>query len=608
LQKEFIIYNIAKIKNPIMNKSVINLFKEAIKNKQALSNLSVENGLTRNFLNDFHRHIDNKLKRGSVTKKEHETIKDLFKKHQQVMNKTKGSNIVEKDELEEVKAIYYDKSLSWDERMNKLKDSFGKSERTIRRWLVNLGLKEKVVEESEQWKLAQSKEHNKKKKRFIISWAQNNTEVKKNFLEGMKAYSKILNADIHIIAGRYRNPTSLDTSTQDDEFWDERITKYLDANRHDIHKYVSILSDIKIQPTAIAPMTGLQSMTGINSCVVGHPRVQMQVLPALPGHKPKLMLSSGACTEPNYTDSKAGKMAEFHHQFGFVIIEIKDENTFFARQVVADNNGDFSDLFYNIKKAKVTKITKSAGIIFGDVHYGEHDEQAISASLDMVKKLNPSTIVLHDILSSKSISHHDLKNPFKLYEKEMNGTNSLKKELEDMSDWVTDLQKKNPKREIVVVKSNHDEHTLRYLKEMDWRKDIKNAAEYLKYAQIVLSGQAPKGIVPYVINQKAPKVKCLDRDELYMIKDYIVNNHGDKASNGSRGSLAAFAKLNFKCIVGHYHSPSRIAGALAVGTLTKLRLDYNEGPSSWLQSNVIIHENGKAQHLNIIDGEYTTLK
>jgi hypothetical protein len=48
-------------------------------------------------------------------------------------------------------------------------------------------------------------------------------------------------------------------------------------------------------------------------------------------------------------------------------------------------------------------------------------------------------------------------------------------------------------------------------------------------------------------------------------------------------------------------------GALAVGTSTTLRVNYNIGPSSWLQSHVIIQQDGKAQHLNFINGEFTTL-
>ena len=63
-----------------------------------------------------------------------------------------------------------------------------------------------------------------------------------------------------------------------------------------------------------------------------------------------------------------------------------------------------------------------------------------------------------------------------------------------------------------------------------------------------------------------------------------------------------------KIVVGHYHSPGRKDGALAVGTSTKLRVNYNLGPSGWLQSHVIIHEDGKSQHINFIKGEFTTIK
>jgi hypothetical protein len=50
--------------------------------------------------------------------------------------------------------------------------------------------------------------------------------------------------------------------------------------------------------------------------------------------KPKLILTTDAITKKNYTDSKSGKVGDFHLTFGFVIVEIKDDNTFFFdRQV-----------------------------------------------------------------------------------------------------------------------------------------------------------------------------------------------------------------------------------------------------------------------------------
>src|SRR5690606_36858083 len=101
------------------------------------------------------------------------------------------------------------------------------------------------------------------------------------------------------------------------------------------------MSDIKIQPTAVKPMTGFDSISGDNSCVFGHPKIQMKTISVLDNADPKMMLTTGACTVKNYTDSKAGQKGEFHHSLGFVIVEIKNKDVFFVRQVSAEDNGDF---------------------------------------------------------------------------------------------------------------------------------------------------------------------------------------------------------------------------------------------------------------------------
>ena len=252
-------------------------------------------------------------------------------------------------EIKHIQSVYTNKELKWDERMTILTNHFNKSERTIRRWAIKLNLKEIIDYESEQFELAKQKKFDKGKKIFLVSWAQNNTPVHANFLNNMESYAEHIGAGIHIIAGRYKNPTSIWSSQQENnEFWDDKIVKYLDANRHNIHKYVSILSDVKIQPTAVDPMTGLQGMSGVNSCVFGSPKVQLETIPVLVSQRPKMMLTTGAITKKNYTDSKSGKKGEFHHTFGFVVVEIKDNETFYVRQVTADDKtGSFSDLFYN---------------------------------------------------------------------------------------------------------------------------------------------------------------------------------------------------------------------------------------------------------------------
>lgn len=508
-------------------------------------------------------------------------------------------------EIEIFTETYKNKELPWDYRMQILKDLTGKSERTVRKWAITLGLKERSDSESEpeEYSIAKQRVFNKTVKRFIISWAQNNTPIHEKFLRHMEEFANEIDAGIHIIAGRYRNPTSIWSQEQEDnEWWHEGVIPYLDANRHDIHKYLSIMSDIKIQPTAVNPMTGLEGLSAESSCIFGGPKMQMQTVPVLEGNKPKIMMTSGACTKPNYTDSKSGKKGEFHHMYGFIIVEIKDDETFFVRHVTANDDGDFTDLYYRVSddangNTKIKKIKKIAGIVLGDLHYGHHDQVVLDKTMKMLKKLKPKTVVLHDVFDGHSISHHERKDPFIQYQREQDGSNSLKLEVDIMLENLKVFEQ-FPK--VVIVRSNHDDFIDRWLKDVDWRKTStpKNSLEYMEYSGYILSGKATQGVIPYLINVNFPKFITLDRSSSHKIKSWEVGQHGDVGANGSRGSLLQFRKLNTKVIVGHYHSPGRRDGALAVGTSTHLRVGYNLGPSSWLQSHVIIHTDGKAQHIN----------
>jgi ribosome-binding ATPase YchF (GTP1/OBG family) len=108
--------------------------------------------------------------------------------------------------------IYWNKEMKWDDRMKSLMDITGKSERTVRKWCVKLGFKNKIEEESEDLKIAKERELNDNKQYYIITYAQNATNVNKAFLKNIEAYANKLDAEIICIAGRYHNPTTLKKS------------------------------------------------------------------------------------------------------------------------------------------------------------------------------------------------------------------------------------------------------------------------------------------------------------------------------------------------------------------------------------------------------------
>jgi hypothetical protein len=230
--------------------------------------------------------------------------------------------------------------------------------------------------------------------------------------------------------------------------------------------------------------------------------------------------------------------------------------------------------------------------------------------MTLFDRIKPQHVILHDVFDGSSISHHEMKDPFIQYGKEIAGTNDLGKEVDYMLESLKAFEQFD---NVVIVRSNHDDFLDRWLKNEDWKKQptYKNSRLYMKMSDMLLEqyGKDPynvKGVIPSIINEKFPKFITLGRSASYRVKDWELGQHGDIGSNGSRGSLLQFRKLNTKIVVGHYHSPGRKDGALAVGTSTKLRVGYNRGASSWLQSHVVIHTDGRAQHINFIDGEFTT--
>lgn len=463
----------------------------------------------------------------------------------------------------------------------------------------------KKIEDTKDFKKAKKRKFDKKKKTFIITYAQNATPVHKGLWENIKAYTEHLGANLHVIAGRYKNPTSMWSGKQDsNEWWDGNVTKYLDANRHNVHKYLQVLSDVKVSPTASTPLSGLNGMTGLESCIVGHPRQHLKSLPVLEGYPHKLLLSTGACTKANYTDSKSGKKGEFHHMYGFIIVELDGKN-FHIRQVNADNNGDFYDVYNRVKDGEVFENNDGVDVaILGDIHVRHNNKDVTKASFDFIKKTKPKYIVAHDVAEMESILHWDEKDPFRLMQKAEDGLDSLDEELEEILQWVENHKDYG---HLVFARSNHDDMLDRWLKASDWRRiNDKNKKAYLRLSNVLANERVAqkKGVLPFLIDERfGDSVTTLSLDDSFRVHDFELAMHGHLGANGSRGSAGQFKNLNTKNIVGHRHTPERVDGHIAVGTLSHLRVGFNKGPSSWMNGFGVIYPDGKAQIINVIKGK-----
>ena len=468
----------------------------------------------------------------------------------------------------------------------------------------------KEIEDTDVFKEAKNKVIDNTKNKFIFSWCQSETEIHQGFMTNIEAYAKEIDASIHIIAGRYKNPTSIQSNKNTKEkeknlsnTWHPRVLKYLDANRHKIHENLCLLSDVKIQPTASTPLSGLNSLTGIESCIIGHPRVHLKSLPILDGYPHKLLLTTGSVSLENYTDTKSGKKGEFHHTLGFVIVEL-DGDDFHIRQVQCSEDGSFYDLKYFVSDGEVMLHAGVECIVFGDLHLGETNEDVLYTSFGLANYLKCNDIILHDVFNGHSISHHERNQPFQLLKREDEGTNSLSFELWEMVQFFQMYSDYN----FIMVRSNHDEFLDRWLNDVDWRKSL-NKREYLELSNLLMNDEDGNGIIPaYIKEFSTENVRCLGIDESYRVQEWECGMHGHLGSNGSRGGVIQFKNLNTKNVTGHTHTPCREDGHCSVGTLTHLRVGYNKGASSWMNSNFVIYPNGKGHHVHIINKKFTTFK
>ena len=455
-----------------------------------------------------------------------------------------------------------------------------------------------LIEQTDGFKKATKKKLDKRKKTFLITWAQNGTPVHKNFFKNLVAYSDNLNAGFHVIAGRYKNPTSVFTD-KDKDTWVDEVIPYLDANRHHVHEHLEILSDIKISPTASMPLSGLNGVSGLESCILGHPRMHLKSLPVLPNYPKKLLMTTGSCTVGNYTDSKVGKKGLFNHCLGAVIVELDGEH-FHVRQITADKNGNFYDLYHRLKDGVVEGNKDGCEVaVLGDLHIRQMDKEAERVSFELLEILKPKYTVVHDIFDGQSISHHTKKYPFELLELEERGLDKVEDEIKEMFEWIEKRRKYN----LVIPAANHNDWLDQWLNNTDWRKEG-NKKAYLKYANVKANGLAKKGLIAYLIDNKFDDVITLDYNGSFRVLNYELALHYDKGANGSRGSATQFKNLNTRSVGGHGHSAFRYDGSFAVGTLTLMDMGYNKGLSSWTKTNVLIYSDGNAQHVHKVNNKF----
>ena len=451
---------------------------------------------------------------------------------------------------------------------------------------------------------------------IVVTSCLNNTEVFGDFLSGLEKYCDQKNYKLFIIGNRYRNPAM---DGDDMEWPPEAVPHILNENIKYKDKF-KVIGDCNIQATATNPLTGIDGICEGMTTIVGHPVVQMKSIAVNSWRDSIILHSTGSISlKNNYSASKAGHRAQFHHCFGAVVIDIdKKSDIFFIRQLLADKTGVFHDLDEKWDATGFVNFEDIDAIYTGDEHVLFADKEVVEATYGaggIVDRLKPKYIIRGDIIDSYSISHHHMNDFFTRWKKhQVTQNGSLREELKLSLDHVFDT---TPKFALtLIVGSNHDDHIDKWLNISDPKFDYVNAEIYhqLMYLKLgdIRSGLGRSALEIYL--EQVYKIQELkdyqSRDKVRFIENgfalhgITLSMHGDAGPNGSRGSVMNLSKIGEKCIIGHSHTPAIVGGAWCVGTSSLKKMDYTKGPSSWLHTHCIIHKNGKRQLITIIDGKW----
>lgn len=445
-------------------------------------------------------------------------------------------------------------------------------------------------------------------RRFIITSATNNAPKFKSGWESLKTYAGYIGAELAVIPVHYKN-ISLYTANQEyKKSWPKDLEPYLITKDIYIGGNIMLKPEVPIQATAVNPLSGVEAIDGLRTCVYGHPQLQMKPVGAPANKLPKRVWTTGSISQKNYSSTKMGAKGKFHHVTSALIIEIEGRHTF-IRPLCIDSHGVFYDLHHKCTPRKVTSGHRVETLTTGDEHekfmLRSVRKATYSDKNSIVKTLKPKLIFRHDILDGYTGSHHHLKSPLVQFKKHWLGEADYRLELESL---VKHLNESTPDfSENRIVASNHDDHFDKWLDRSSANTDHINAMLILdmqtQLRKSIIEGKPKSALQLYLEPRLAVKTRFLSRNEPHVHLGVDYSQHFDVGTNGSRGGVVGLAKTSYKMTGGHSHSAHIEKSVWQAGKSTG-RLEYENGLSTHTNTHIIQYSNSKRSILDVLGGKY----
>lgn len=505
----------------------------------------------------------------------------------------------------------------------------GKQRSTIRFHLKKAGLNKKPLAGGrEKPQKLERRKINKDVHRFIVTSAQNNTFVDKPTLKNLEAFAKFYKAEFFVGTFSYNQNSygqlAVKAGTKkayETKLWfDPALENYIKAgdNRNiEIGPHLMWCGRANVLPTAIRPLENFENYSGRHSGIFPHAKQMMECVASMKHEATKFNYTTGTVTQQNYIQKKAGLVAEQHHTYGGLIVEVCKDGRWYVRQLVQDAEGCMFDLSYRAKDGKVTGGHRPEGINWGDVHKATLPVATYNIAFGkggMLDTLRPKYQFIHDVLDWKA---RDLfvqwrKLPRDAFINYVEGFDSVEAEINDVGAFFRNIERDYT--ETIVVESNHDDFFLRWLDVADHRKDPINARFFLKastylYDYMWVHKREPN-MLKWACGNGLKNTRFLSVDESFIIcKKYRggieCGMHGNFGPNGAGGSTAAFNRMGRRVNVGHAHTSYLSQwGTATAGLLGDNDQGYNHGPSSWSNTQILTYSNGARAMITFWKGDY----
>lgn len=458
-------------------------------------------------------------------------------------------------------------------------------------------------------------------RRFIITAAQNNTDVHTPFLLALEHYAAHINAQLIVMPFLYNKNGFQNGEAAEGVWYDPAIKPYmLDSSVWlGLNSKVALMA-FNILPTVKAPLSGLREAIGsAEAMIVPHATIAHENIPVLGAQFGRVvpgMYSTGAVTQRNYIQQQAGQKAEGRHSFGAALVEFNENGQFWVRQLETDESGAFQDLRNVVwPSGLIDDIGGVSALNYGDIHAEKLDKRLAArlwagngAQISMLDELRPSHQFMHDLLDFSALNHHNRENHYHMAKNQVTNA-SVAKDLQDVINVLQDVSRHYC--ETIVVRSNHDDALDRWLADNKYepRKDPVNAKFYYQlqvaaYAAIEVDQHFDS--LPIALDMldfgRTPSnlATFLRASQSFILNGVEHGEHGHSGINGSRGSPKQFAPSQMT--TGHTHTSSIYGGCYTAGVTGKLAMGYNEtGASSWTQSTVVLYGTGKRAILHVKD-------